>query len=321
MKIPHGLVAGVAAVMLASSAAAQEYPRRPIRVIVSVPAGGTPDVTARLIAPALSGLLGQQLVIDNRGGAGGLIGAELAAKSAPDGYTLLVSSAGALTILPHLRAVPYDTVKDFAPISLISSGPFLLMSHPSVPVKSVPELIALARAQPGKLNYASAGNGAPNHLAMELFKSMAGVNITHVPYKGAPQAVTDLLAGHMNLGFNSIAPTLQHIRAGRLRGLGLASAKRSAQLPDVPTISEAGVPGFEAANWFGMFAPAKTPKRIITRLNGALVQVVRAPDIRSQFEALGADPVGSSPEEFATFIRRETEQYAKVVKISGAKLD
>jgi len=321
MSLPCKLLCLFAAGLLAPPAAAQAYPERPIRVIVSVPAGGTPDVTARLIAPALSGLLGQQLVIDNRGGAGGLIGAELAAKAAPDGYTLLISSPGALTILPHLRSVPFDTVRDFAPISLISSGPFLLMSHPSVPVKTVPDLIALARAQPGKLNYASAGNGAPNHLAMELFKSMAGVNITHVPYKGAPQAVTDLLAGHMNLGFNSIAPTLQHIRGGRLRGLGLASAKRSPQLPDVPTIGEAGVPGFEAANWFGMFAPAKTPKRIITRLNGALVQVVRAPEIRSQFEALGADPVGNSPEEFAAFIRRETEQYAKVVKISGAKLD
>lgn len=310
------------AVALASAtAAAQPYPSRPIRVIVSVPAGGTPDLTARLIGPAMSRALGQQLVIDNRGGAGGLIGAELAANATPDGYTLLISSPGALTILPHLRKVPYDTLRDFAPIGLISSGPFLLLSHPSVPAKSVQDVIALARAQPGKLNYSSAGNGAPNHLAMELFKSMAGVDIQHVPYKGAPQAVADLLAGHMNFGFNSIAPMLPHVRAGRLRVLGVASAQRSRQLPDVPTISESGVPGFEAGNWFGMFAPAKTPHAIITKLSGALVQVVRSPEIRSQFEALGADPVGNSPEEFAAFVRRESERYGKVVKVSGAKLD
>jgi tripartite-type tricarboxylate transporter receptor subunit TctC len=321
---PSAIGIGLLAAVLALSsamAAAQAYPQRPIRVIVSVPAGGTPDVTARLITPALSSILGQQLVIDNRGGAGGMIGAELAANAAPDGYTLFISSPGALTILPHMRKVPFDTVRDFAPISLISIGPFLMMSHPSVPAKTVQDVINLAKAQPGKLNYASAGNGAPNHLAMELFKSMTGVNITHVPYKGAPQAVTDLLAGHMQLGFNSIAPTLGHIRAGRLRGIGLASAKRSAQLPDVPTIGESGVPGFEAANWFGMFAPVKTPKAIVTRLNAAVVKVVHSPEIRSQFEALGADPVGSSIEEFAAYVRREYERYGKVVKVSGAKLD
>ena len=311
----------IAAAWLAPLVAAQGYPDKPIRVIVSVPAGGTPDVTARLVAPGLSGLLGQQLVIDNRGGAGGLIGAELAAKAAPDGYTLFISSPGALTILPHLRSVPYDTLRDFAPVGLISSGPFLLVAHPSLPAKTVKELIALAKAQPGKLNYASAGNGTPNHLAMELFKQMAGVDITHVPYKGAPQAVTDVLAGHMNMMFNSIAPIVAHIRAGRVRVLGIASSKRSPQLPDVPTISEAGVPGFEAENWFGMFAPAKTPKRIIARLNEALVKVVRSPEIQSQFAALGADAVGNSPEEFAAFVRRDMEKYAKVVRISGAKVD
>jgi tripartite-type tricarboxylate transporter receptor subunit TctC len=314
-------VAALALVVLCGEAGAQTYPVRPIRVIVSVPAGGAPDVTARLISPALSAILGQQLVIDNRGGAGGLIGAELAANAAPDGYTLFVSSPGALTILPHMRKVPFDTVRDFAPISLISIGPFLMMSHPSVPVKTVQDVIALAKAHPGKLNYASAGNGTPNHLAMELFKSATGINITHVPYKGAPQAVTDLIAGQMNLMFNSIASTLGHIRAGRLRGIGLAGPKRSAQLPEIPTISESGVPGFEAANWFGMFAPVKTPKAIVTRLNAAVVKVVHSPEIRSQFEALGADPVGSSIEEFATYVRNESERYAKVVKASGAKLD
>jgi tripartite-type tricarboxylate transporter receptor subunit TctC len=300
---------------------ADHWPDKPIRVIVSVPAGGTPDLTARLIAPAVSSQLGQPLVIDNRGGASGSIGAELAANAAPDGYTLLISSPGAIAILPHLRKVPYDTLKDFAPIGLISIGPFLLLTHPALPVQSVKDLLALAKAQPGKLNYSSAGTGAPNHLAMELFKSMSGVNIVHVPYKGAPQAVADLVAGQVPIGFNSILPMMPHLKASRLRALGVASAKRSSQLPDVPTISEAGVPGFEAANWFGMLAPAKTPRAILARVSDALVKAVRTPDIQSKFIALGADPVGSSPAEFAAFIKRETGKYAKVIRVSGAKLD
>jgi len=311
----------VAAVLLAPLAGAQSYPSKPIRMILSVPAGATPDVTARLVMPGLSQLLGQPLVADNRGGAGGLIGAELAAKAAPDGYTLFISSPGALTILPHLRKVPYDTLRDFTPVSLISVGPFVLITHASVPVKTVKELIALARAQPGKLNYASAGNGVANHLAMELFKQMAGVDIVHVPYKGAPQAVTDVLAGHMNMMFNSIAPIIAHIRAGRVQVLGISSSKRSSQMPDVPTISEAGVPGYESENWFGLFAPAQTPQRIVARLNEAVVKIVRSPEIQAQFAALGADAVGNSPEEFAAFVRRDMERYARVVKLSGAKLD
>jgi tripartite-type tricarboxylate transporter receptor subunit TctC len=314
---------GVAALaVLPALAGAQGYPDKPIRVIVAVPAGGTPDVVARTVQPGLSSLLGQQIVIDNRGGAGGLIAVEMAARAIADGYTLLFASPGALTILPHLqKKVPYDSINDFAPISLVGIGPFLLIAHPAVPAKTVKELIALARAEPGKLNYASAGNGTANHLAMELFKSMARVNITHVPYKGAPQAVTDLLGGHVNLMFNSIAPVLQHIKVGRLQLLGIASAKRSPQLPDAPTISEAGVPGFEAVNWFGLFAPAKTPKTIVARLNAALVKSVSTAEIRAQFEVQGTDPVASSPEEFAAFIRRDLEKYAKVVKLSGAKVD
>lgn len=301
--------------------AADNWPDKPIRVIVSVPAGGTPDLTARLIAPAVSSQLGQPLVIDNRGGASGSIGAELAANATPDGYTLLISSPGAIAILPHLRKVPYDTLRDFAPIGLISSGPFLLLTHPSLPVRSVKDLLGLARSQPGKLNYSSAGTGAPNHLAMELFKSMTGVNIVHVPYKGAPQAVADLVGGQVPIGFNSILPMMPHLKASRLRALGIASQKRSPQLPDVPTISEDGVPGFEAANWFGMLAPVKTPRRILARVSEALVKAVRSPEVQSKFIALGADPVGSSPAEFAAFIRRETEKYAKVIKVSGARLD
>jgi tripartite-type tricarboxylate transporter receptor subunit TctC len=316
------VLAVVTAALLPAPGAAQSYPDRPIRVIVPVPAGGTPDVVARMVQPGLTSLLGQQLVIDNRGGAGGLIGAELAAKAVPDGYTLFFSSPGALTILPHLqKRVAYDTLRDFAPISLVSIGPFLLITHPSLPVKTVKELLTLAKSEPGKLNYASAGNGAANHLAMELFKSMAGINITHVPYKGAPQAITDLIGGSVSLMFNSIPPVLQHIKSGRLRLLGVSSAKRSPQLPDVPTISEAGVPGYESITWFGLLAPAKTPKTIVARLNEALVKVVRAPEMKSQLEIQGYDAVGSSAAEFTAFIRAESEKYAKVVNLSGAKVD
>jgi tripartite-type tricarboxylate transporter receptor subunit TctC len=318
------LKAGLSAtmVMVACAVHAAEWPDKPIRVILSVPAGATPDVTARLVFPGLSQQLGVSLVADNRAGGGGVIGAEIAAKSAPDGYTLFISSPGALTILPHMRKnIPYDTIRDFAPISLISIGPFVLMTHPSVPAKSIKELIALAKAQPGKLNYASAGNGVANHLAGELFKQMAGIDIVHVPYKGAPQAVTDVLAGHMNMMFNSVAPIVGYIKTGKIRVLGIASLQRSPQLPDVPTIHESGVPGFEAVNWFGMFAPAKTPRKIINRLNGALVQTIKTPEMQSQFIKLGADPIGSSVEEFTAFVKRDMEKYEKVVRISGAKVD
>jgi tripartite-type tricarboxylate transporter receptor subunit TctC len=316
------LCAASALAVLHLPVTAQVYPDKPIRVIVPVPAGGTPDVVARMVTPGLSSALGQQFVVDNRGGAGGLIGAELAARANPDGYTLFLSSPGPLTILPHLQKhIAYDPLRDFVPIGLISVGPFLLVVHPSVPVKTVKELIALAKKEPGKLNYASAGNGSANHLAMELFKSMTGLNITHVPYKGAPQAVTDLIAGNIDMMFNSIAPMLPHIRTHRVRLLGIASSKRSPQLPDVPTVSEAGVPGYEAISWFGLLAPAKTPPAIIAKVNTALVQVVHNPETRRLFETQGADPVGSTPEEFAALIRSESEKYAKVVKTSGAKVD
>ena len=316
--------AGLSMVVALAAFAAQaaEWPDKPIRVILSVPAGATPDVTARLVFPGLSQQLGVSLVADNRAGGGGVIGAEIAAKSAPDGYTLFISSPGALTILPHMRkGIPYDTIRDFAPVSLISIGPFVLMTHPSVPAKTVRELIALAKSQPGKLNYASAGNGVANHLAGELFKQMAGVDIVHVPYKGAPQAVTDVLAGHMNMMFNSVAPIVGYIKTGKIRVLGIASLQRSPQLPDVPTIHESGVPGFEAVNWFGLFAPAKTPRTIVSRVNGALVKTVKTPELQAQFIALGADPVGSTVEEFTAFVKRDMEKYEKVVRISGAKVD
>ena len=301
--------------------AAESYPDRPIRVIVGVPAGGTPDVMARMVTTGMSKILGQALVVDNRGGAGGLIGTDTAAKAAPDGYTLLVSSPGPLTILPHMQKIAYDPLKDFTPIGLIGSNPFLLIVHPSVPAKTVKELLALAKAQPGKLNYASAGNGAANHLAMALFTSMAGIDITHVPYKGAPQAVSDVLAGHMNMMFNSIPPVLAHIKADRIRALGVGSAKRSPQLPDVPTISEAGVPGYEAITWFGLLAPSKTPKPILKRISDAFAQVVNSPETRGALEKQGMIPGFANTQEFAALIQRDLKKYAKVVKTSGAKIE
>ena len=309
--------------VFAAAAAAQGYPEKPVRVIVPVPAGGTPDVVARMVLPGLAAQLGQQLVVDNRGGAGGMIGAELAAKAVPDGYTLFFASPGSLVILPHLqKKVAYDSLRDFAPVSLVTVGPFLLIAHPSLPAKTVKELLALAKAEPGRINYASAGNGAANHLAFELFKSMAGIDITHVPYKGAPQAVTDLIGGSgVSLMFNSIPPAIQHIRAGRLRLLGVSTAKRSPQLPDVPTISESGVPGYESITWFGLLAPARTPAPILARLNERIVKVVRAPELKAQLEVQGYEPVGGSAADFAAFMRGEYDKYARVVKLSGAKVD
>lgn len=320
MKFVCSVVASLA--FLAPLAAAQSYPDKPIRVILPVPAGGTPDVLARNVTPGMAELLGQPLVIDNRGGAGGRIAAELVARAAPDGYTIFLTSPGALTIVPHVSTnVPYDTHRDFAPIGLISTGPFLLLVHPSVPARTVKELVALARAEPGKWNYSSAGNGTANHLAMEHFKSVAGVNFTHVPYKGAPQAVTDLLAGRVSVTLNSIPPILAHIKAGRVHPLAVASAKRSPLLPSVPTASEAGVAGFEAGSWLGLVAPAKTPQRIISRWSEAMIKTINAPETRSRIEALGAEPVGSSPREFAAQIRREWEINARIIKAAGVKVD
>ncbi len=309
----------------AGAAAAQvsTWPAKPIRVIVSVPAGGTPDVVARMVTPGMSVALGQQWVVDNRGGASGLIGAELAARAAPDGYTLFFSSPGSLTILPHLHPkMPVDTLRDFAAVSMVCVGPFLLITHPSMTVKSVKDFIALATAEPGKWNYASAGSGAPNHLAMEMFKSATGINLTHVPYKGAPQALTDVIGGNgVHVMLNSIPPALPHIKAGRLRLLGVSSGKRASQLPDAPTLSEAGAPGYEVSTWFGLLAPAQMPKDIIARLHSTLTKVVHAPALKAQFEALGYDAVASSPAEFAAYMRVEHEKYGRIVKRVGAKAE
>jgi tripartite-type tricarboxylate transporter receptor subunit TctC len=314
------LLAWLPAPLHAQSAPA--YPVKPVRVIVSVPAGGTPDVLARAVTPAMSTLLGQQLVMDNRGGAGGRIAAETVASASPDGYTVFMASSPGLTIVPHISKVPYNTLKDFAPVSLIAMSDMLMLTYPASPISSMKDLIARAKAAPGKLNYGSAGNGGTNHIGMEVFKHMAGVNLTHVPYAGAPQSVIDLMAGRLDVILNSIPPALPHVKAGRLRALGVAGAKRAALLPDIPTIDEAtGLRGFQAGSWLGLLAPAGTPRAIVLRLNAAAVEALRNPDIRGRLIAIGGEPVGNSPQEFAAFLRADYETYGVAARQAGLKVE
>jgi tripartite-type tricarboxylate transporter receptor subunit TctC len=322
VKTEVAIALSLLSIPIAQANAAQDYPNKPVRVLVPTPAGSTPDMVARLVTPGLSALFAHQFIVDNRSGAGGLIGTDLASKATADGYTLLVGTPGTLTIMQYVQKdVPYNTLKDFAPIGLISVGPYLFVAHPSVPAHNVAELITLAKASPGKLTYGSAGNGSTNHLAMELFKNMAGVDIRHVPYKGGPQATTDLVGGHVNLSMLSIGPLLPHVKAKRLRVLAVTSAKRSAQLPQVPTVDESGLAGFEAITWFGMLAPAQTPKEIVAALSSGLQKVLRSPDTRMQFERQGAEPAESDAAAFAKLLRKETVVYGKLAKISRIKVD
>jgi tripartite-type tricarboxylate transporter receptor subunit TctC len=300
----------------------QGYPTKPVRVIVAVPAGGTPDVLARTVTPGMSALLGQQLVLDNRGGAGGRIAAEMVASATPDGYTVFMTSPPCLTILPHISKVPYNTLTDFIPVSLISTGPMLLLTHASSPITNTKDLIARAKAAPGKLNYSTAGNGTANHIGMEIFKGIAGINITHVPYAGAPQSVIDLIAGRVDVMLNSIPPALPHVKTGKMRALALAGAARSTLLPDVPTVDEAtGLRGVHAGSWLGLLVPAKTPRAIVLRLNESAVQVVQTPDIRARLIGQGSDPVGNSPQEFAVFLRADYDKNGAAVKQAGLKIE
>jgi tripartite-type tricarboxylate transporter receptor subunit TctC len=297
--------------------AQQSWPARAVRLVVpSAPGGGT-DITARIIAPKLSEQLGQQVVIENRAGAGTMIGGEVVARAAPDGYTLLMGIS-TLAINPAMyKKVPYDALKDFAPISQVVSLSNLLVTHPSLPVQSVKTLIAFARPRPGQIHYASAGVGTNPHLSVELFLSMAGLRMVHVPYKGSGQGIVDVVAGHVPVMMPSILTGLPHAKTGRLRGLGVTGAKRAGAAPEIPTIAEAGVPGYEAVQWFGVLAPAGTPREIVVRLHGEIVRLLRAAEVRGRLSGDGADPVGSSPEEFAAFLRAETAKWAKVVKDAG----
>jgi tripartite-type tricarboxylate transporter receptor subunit TctC len=298
------------------------YPTKPIRIVVPFPAGGATDILARAAAQRLTEAWGQSVVVDNRPGAGGNIGAELVAKSAPDGYTLLMGTVGTHAINASLYAkMPYDHVKDFAPVILVAGVPNVLVVNPAVPANSVQELIAYAKANPGKLNFASSGAGTSIHLSGELFKVMAGVQMMHVPYKGSAPALQDLIGGQVQLMFDNLPPSLPQIKAGKLRALGVTSASRASALPDTPTIAESGLTGFEASSWFGLLAPAGTPPAVIGRLNGEIATWLGTPEAKEKLLALGANAAGGTPEDFAKHIAAETAKWAKVVKESGAKVD
>jgi tripartite-type tricarboxylate transporter receptor subunit TctC len=316
-------MASVAIAAVAALAHAQSpYPSKPIRLVVPFPAGGTTDILARAVAQRLTETMGQPVVVDNRPGAGGNIGAELVAKSAPDGYTLLMGTVGTHAINASLYAkMPYDHVRDFAPVILVAGVPNVLVVHPALPVNSVQELIAYGKANPGKLNFASSGNGTSIHLSAELFKTMTGVQMAHVPYKGSAPALVDLAGGQVQLMFDNLPSALALIKGGKLKALAVTSAQRSTALPDVPTVAESGLPGFEASSWFGLLAPAGTPKDIITKLNGEVAKWLATPEAKEKLAAQGAIPFGLPPDEFARHIAAETVKWQKVVKDSGAKID
>ncbi|MEO8753887.1 MAG: tripartite tricarboxylate transporter substrate binding protein [Casimicrobiaceae bacterium] len=298
------------------------YPTKPIRLVVPFPAGGTTDIIARAVSQRLTETLGQAVVVDNRPGAGGNIGAELVAKSPPDGYTLLMGTVGTHAINPGLYAkMPYDHVRDFAPVILVAGVPNVLVVPTALPVNSVQELIAYAKANPGKLNFASSGAGTSIHLSGEMFKTMTGVNIAHVPYKGSAPALQDLVGGQVQMMFDNLPSSLALIKGGKLKALAVTSAQRSAALPDVPTMIESGFAGFEASSWFGILAPAGTPKDVIARLSGEVAKWLATPDAKEKMAAQGAIPAGLMPDEFTRHIAAETVKWQKVVKDSGAKVD
>lgn len=311
------LIAACAGTTLVS---AQSYPVRPIRVIVPGSPGSANDFTARAIAQRLTDAWGQQIVIDNRSGAGGILAHELAAKATSDGYTLIFSTSAGLIINPLLRKVPYDSFRDLTPISLGSINPQMLFSNPSLPATSVAELIALARARPGQLNCASAGTGTPNHLGCELLKSMAKVDFVHVPYKGATYGITDVVAGQAQFMFNSIPAVLPLARAGKIRALGVGSTKRSVAAPEVPTIAET-IPGFECVNWYAMLAPAKTPPAIVAKLNAEIVKMIADPPFAQRLIELGSEPQSSTPGELLAYMRKESERWDRVIKAAHLKIE
>lgn len=316
------LLLTICATLASGAALAQAYPSKPIRLIVPFPAGGAVDISARAIGAELSKSLGQQVVVENRPGAGGNLAAEAAARSAPDGYTLFMATSAILAVNPVLYAkVPFDPVKDFAPISVVASSDNVLVVHPSVPAQSVGELIALAKANPGKYSYASSGSGSSTHLAAEMFKMMAGVDLLHVPYKGGPPGVVDLLAGQVHMIFDLVPSALPHIRSGKIRALGVAGVQRSPLLPGVPLISESGVPGYRSSVWFGLVAPAGTPAEIVSRLSADVAKGVRQAEFRDRLTGMGYDVTSTTPEQMAEMIRADIPRWAQVVKTNGIKID
>ena len=322
MKLMNRILTALACAVLATGVQAQSFPAKPIRLVCPFPPGGAVDIASRVVAQALTLQLGQPVTVDNRPGAGGNIGAEIVAKSPADGYTLLMATSNILAINPVLYSkLAFDPLKDFAPVSTIVSIANVLVLHPSVPANSVPEMIALAREQPGKLTYGSSGNGTSMHLAGELFKSMAGVDLVHVPYKGAAASMVDLLAGRVNMVFDSVPSALPNIKAGKLRALAVTGAKHSQFLPELPTIAEAALPGYETAIWFGIVAPAGTPPEIVARLNGELVKAAASAEFRERMARNGFEVVSSTPEQMADSVRSEAAKWGKVVKTLGMRVD
>jgi tripartite-type tricarboxylate transporter receptor subunit TctC len=306
----------------ASFAHAQPYPAKPIRLVVTSPPGGSQDFLARLLGQALTPALGQQVLVDNRIGASGVIGVDFVAKASPDGHTLLLGGAGTVVIVPVLKTkVPFDTLRDFAPITMVASGPFALVVHPSVPAKSLKEFIAIAKAQPGSLNYGSSGAGASPHLAAELLKSMTGINLVHIPYKGVGPALTDVIGGQIDAMFADVHLVLAHAKAGKLRVLAVTSPQRSRAMPEAPTVSEAGVPGYSAGTWFGVLAPAGTSPEIVGRLNNEIGRILAQPSLRERLSTQGIEPGGSTPEQFGAHLRSEFEKWRKVARTANIRLE
>jgi len=322
MRLAGALIAGVVLALHGAAAGAQTWPTKPIKYIVPFAAGGTTDILARTIAEKLTVALGQPVIVENKPGAGGGLGADLTAKSPPDGYTIMGGTISTHAINATLYGnLPYDPVKDFIPITLIARVPNMLVINNDIPAKNVAELIALMKAKPGNWNFASSGNGTSQHLSGELFKGMAGVEMQHVPYKGSPPALQDVMGGQVSMTFDNITTAWVLAKAGKLRALAVTTAKRSPVAPEVPTLAESGLPGYEIGSWQGVFAPAGTPPNIIRRLNTEIVKILNLPDVKEKLLALGAEPVGNSSEEFTAFVKTEVVKWGDVVKKSGAKVD
>jgi tripartite-type tricarboxylate transporter receptor subunit TctC len=313
------LFCGCLLLTLSAAAAAQIYPAKPIRVVVPYAPGGATDLIARLVGQKWSERFGQPVLVDNRTGAGGVIGADAAAKAPADGYTVLLAVPAEMVILPHLQKMPYRVDRDFAPVSLAAVTPLIFVVHPALPVKTVKDVISLAKSRPGQLTYASAGTGGVQHLAGELLKITAKIDLLHVPYKGAGPVMPDLLGGHVAMFFSGMPPAMPHVLAGKLRALAVTTAKRSPAVPEVPTMQESGMPGFDISNWFAYFVPAGTPAEVIAKLNAEANRALKLQDVRDKLASVGAEVVGTSPQELEKFVQSESAKFAKLIKASGAK--
>ena len=314
-------IVAAAAACIAFGASAQGYPAKTVKVIVPYPPGGPTDIVARVVAQKLSEQTGQQFIVDNRGGAGGNIGAEAVARSPADGYTLLVATTAHAINRTLFKQMSYDLMKDFVPVSQLTAGPLVIVANPALPAKNVKELIALARSKPGELAFASSGPGQSTHLAAELFDTMAGIKMTHVPYKGSAPALTDTMGGQVSLFFDTMLSAMPHVRSGKLKAIAVTSAARSPAAPEIPTVAESGLPGYEAIAWNGVLAPAGTPKDVVVKLNAELKKALELPEIKERFAAQGFAAAWSSPEQYAAFLNAEVEKWGKVVKVSGATVD